>query len=607
MVGSGDVRTATEEGSQLTGMDVRDRRGLSVLPSAPVPAVSGWTVSASYPTPSDRSAETRQKNLFGLVLALLLLMGVTTLIVSLWWAPRAPRAPAAIAALAVLALVVELFPSRGSTVHLSLGAGFLLAACLLAGPVAGAAAVGIVTLLWSLGLEWLPWLRAAESPSLAASLTRICFRTGASAAVYLVSAWATFSILAVRPPVSAVTVENLLAALVLTVAVYLVHHVLNLGVAASSGVGVAEALRTVVPRSTLAELLAAPASLLLVVALERLGLGMFGLMALLYMGTMVLAWRGGVDRDSLRRRLADLERLHRAGEALSGTLELSEVIRRLHLTICDVVPFVTMLLILEEAGGRAAQVYAFDAEGRRREIQGDVVIKTQGRPEGLQADPEGGGVLIKDLPVSGAATARLRLDFKKGFVPTGQRLALLDTVCRQAAAAVGNAQLYRLANTDPLTGLAIRRYFERALRLIAARGEQFAVIMLDLDWFKRINDELGHRAGDEVLLDLAGVLEGSLRVMDIAVRYGGEEFVVLLPGASSPEAAAAAERIRRTLEQRTILVGGRVVRYTASFGVAGTGDEARPGDPMEIVWRADAALLAAKRSGRNQVVTAASL
>lgn len=603
MVGAGRVAPTSPGGARPAAGEAGGRGGEPPELFGTLPAVLGWTVSQSYPAGGGPVGK-RRTGVLDLIIGGLLLTAVGALVVSLWQVP--PR-PEAIVVLAVMALAVGLFPSRGSTVHLSLGAGFLLAGCLLAGPVAGAAAVGVVTLLWSVGLEWLPWLRIGNEQSLTVRLAEIFIRSGASAGIYMVSTWATFSLLAVKPPVSAVTVENLLAALVLTVAVYLMHHVINLATAALAGVGVAAALRTAVPRSTLAELLAAPASLLLVVALEQLGWGTFGLMALLYLGTMILAWRGGVARERLRRRLADLERLHRAGETLSGTLDLDDVIRRLHLTIRDVVPFTEMFLILEDVGGGAPKLYGFNVDGKRGDASGETATETLGRPEGLQADREGGGLLIKDLPVGGGATARLRLDFERGSLPAAQRLALLDTVCSQAAAALGNAQLYRLANTDPLTGLAIRRYFERTLRAAASRGERFAVIMLDLDWFKRVNDELGHRAGDEVLLDLAHVLRGSLRPMDTAVRYGGEEFVVLLRRASSPEAAAVAERIRRTLEQRRLSFEGHEIRYTASFGVAGSGAEPGLGDPMEVVWQADAALLAAKRAGRNQVVTAASL
>ena len=145
------------------------------------------------------------------------------------------------------------------------------------------------------------------------------------------------------------------------------------------------------------------------------------------------------------------------------------------------------------------------------------------------------------------------------------------------------------------------------MRVEAARHEPFAVIMLDLDLFKRVNDERGHRVGDLVLQDLASILRGSLRVMDVAARYGGEEFVILLPESSSPEAAAVAERIRRVLDQRKLAVDSHLVRYTASFGVAAVSDLEEIGDPMEVVWKADQALLEAKRAGRNQVVTSAAL
>ncbi|MCG6961735.1 MAG: hypothetical protein LJE95_00535, partial [Acidobacteria bacterium] len=132
-----------------------------------LPAVQGWTVSTSFPTGGPRATQKRRSSTVYLIFGALLLAAVTAVMVSLW---QMPPAPAAIAVLALMALAVELFPSQGSTVQLSLGAGFLLAACLLAGPVAGAAAVGVVTLLWSAGLEWLPWLRTEEAGSLTKSL-----------------------------------------------------------------------------------------------------------------------------------------------------------------------------------------------------------------------------------------------------------------------------------------------------------------------------------------------------------------------------------------------------------------------------------------------------
>lgn len=110
-----------------------------------------------------------------------------------------------------------------------------------------------------------------------------------------------------------------------------------------------------------------------------------------------------------------------------------------------------------------------------------------------------------------------------------------------------------------------------------------------------------------MLRDLAVVLVGSLRVLDVPARYGGEEFVLLLPGATSPEGVAVAERIRRTLERRRVAVDDLSLVYTASFGVAASTDVDPAADPMEVVWKADAALLEAKRAGRNQVVAYAAL
>ena len=223
-------------------------------------------------------------------------------------------------------------------------------------------------------------------------------------------------------------------------------------------------------------------------------------------------------------------------------------------------------------------------------------------------NPDGmGAVYVGDFGAGEGAILRLRLDFLSLTIPSERKLTLLETLCQQGGTALSNGYLFRLANTDPLTNVASRRYFERALSAAASRETIFAVIMLDLDRFKSVNDAYGHPAGDAVLRDLADVLRGSLRAMDMAGRYGGEEFVILLPGAASPEAAAVAERIRRALEQRPVRVGDYEINYTSSFGVADSTGLGTEENSMKVVWWADEALLMAKRAGRNQVITYSSL
>lgn len=163
-----------------------------------------------------------------------------------------------------------------------------------------------------------------------------------------------------------------------------------------------------------------------------------------------------------------------------------------------------------------------------------------------------------------------------------------------------NRRLAVLAAYDPLTGLLNRREFMRALgaELMRAHrtGEPLAVIVADLDHFKRVNDDHGHLVGDEVLVCVAGDLTRSLRPFDRVARLGGEEFAVVLPRTSRREAAAVAERIRSLVALTTC---GSLPAVTVSCGVAAYPEDA---DSLrDLVKRADDAMYAAKRAGRNTV------
>jgi diguanylate cyclase (GGDEF)-like protein len=176
-----------------------------------------------------------------------------------------------------------------------------------------------------------------------------------------------------------------------------------------------------------------------------------------------------------------------------------------------------------------------------------------------------------------------------------------------AAIALANARkhhtIQKQALVDPLTGLANRRLAEGALETELARAGRFdeplALLMTDLDDFKRINDRWGHPFGDVVLREFAAALAGSIREIDLAGRWGGEEFAVLLPGTDLEGGATLAERIRETLHGRSIAApGGERVEITASFGVAAYPD-AKTKDAL--IAAADAALYDAKRRGKDQV------
>jgi diguanylate cyclase len=159
----------------------------------------------------------------------------------------------------------------------------------------------------------------------------------------------------------------------------------------------------------------------------------------------------------------------------------------------------------------------------------------------------------------------------------------------------------RESHLDALTGLPNRRYFDELLAIMGPRrreADSLAILMVDVDHFKRLNDRHGHGVGDEVLRLVAGAIARSLRAEDTPVRYGGEEFAVILRRASAPQAAEVAERIRHAvaeLEPATMTVDDPV---TVSVGVAVAGAE----EVMTtVIERADQALYRAKRRGRDRV------
>jgi len=172
-----------------------------------------------------------------------------------------------------------------------------------------------------------------------------------------------------------------------------------------------------------------------------------------------------------------------------------------------------------------------------------------------------------------------------------------------ARVAAQEERMRELATTDQLTGLSNRHFYtEMAARYIARserEAEPLGMLIMDVDFFKLINDRHGHAGGDEVLRSIGELLRERSRRGDVAARFGGEEFIVLLPKCGAGDALAKAEGLRKAAEQRD--VGG--IRFTISLGVA-CFDPARPEPMASLFARADAALYEAKRKGRNQVVMA---
>ena len=169
-------------------------------------------------------------------------------------------------------------------------------------------------------------------------------------------------------------------------------------------------------------------------------------------------------------------------------------------------------------------------------------------------------------------------------------------------------RLKELCKTDYLTGVHNRRSFMDRAETEFVRAQRFsspiAVVMLDVDHFKRVNDSYGHATGDEVLKVVARIMAAEVRRHDVIARYGGEEFALLLAETNEEQARVMAERCRVEIERANIIVGGKAIKVTASLGIA-----AYPRDGIsnveQLVNLADEALYRAKAAGRNQVAIAA--
>jgi diguanylate cyclase (GGDEF)-like protein len=288
----------------------------------------------------------------------------------------------------------------------------------------------------------------------------------------------------------------------------------------------------------------------------------------------------------LQTRLDELERqrgrlrdvIARFGEALGATHDADQLMR----------------LIVEAA------VEATSAKG-------GVIVSSSGKL--IQAGTPGEGQDKIEVPLSaGEVTFGSLLLFGDDFEDEDRMTAV--SLASHAVVALDNARLHRIverqALVDGLTGLANRRQCEETLASELARLERFggplALVVADLDWFKDVNDRYGHPSGDAVLREFAQLLNETVRDVDLAGRWGGEEFLLILPGTDLAGGAQVAERVRLALAGRIVLsADGSPIPVTASFGVAATPPASTA---AELFSAADAALYEAKRNGKNRVEVA---
>jgi diguanylate cyclase (GGDEF)-like protein len=270
---------------------------------------------------------------------------------------------------------------------------------------------------------------------------------------------------------------------------------------------------------------------------------------------------------------------------------------------------------LSEAVSRFGEALAatHDADQLRQAVV-ETAVEATGASGGMLIGSDG---QVAEVGAPGSGADRLELPLRAGQRTFGTLFlfgrnfdadarATAASLVAQAVIALDNAELHRVverqALVDGLTGLANRRHAEDVLSSEIARAGRFgaplSIVIGDLDDFKSVNDGHGHPVGDAVLREFAHVLEGTAREVDHAARWGGEEFLLVLPGTDADGAVQLAERIRLALADRTLVTPeGVPVRITASFGVAEHSSES---DASRLVAAADAALYQAKRAGKNR-------
>lgn len=227
---------------------------------------------------------------------------------------------------------------------------------------------------------------------------------------------------------------------------------------------------------------------------------------------------------------------------------------------------------------------------------------------GIEGIASLGPSLIVPLKAKGVVNGLLAVGGKideEGFDVYEREYAL--NLAGLAAVAINNAFLFELTTTDAMTRLKMKHFFYTMLleRMAEASSapKPLSVVMIDIDFFKKVNDTYGHSCGDAVLKQVARVIQANVRGNDLAARYGGEEFCLLLPDADMERARQASERLRESIAATTTTYDGKSLGVTVSLGVAQY-DPARDPSGKSLIDRADQALYRSKQEGRNRVSVA---
>lgn len=213
--------------------------------------------------------------------------------------------------------------------------------------------------------------------------------------------------------------------------------------------------------------------------------------------------------------------------------------------------------------------------------------------------------------INGILILAERMDFGGGTAYSDYEIKQILSIASLAGITINNATLFERSSTDMMTHMKMKYYFFNVLgeklELALSQNVPVAVIMFDIDHFKIFNDTYGHACGDYVLISVSKIIKANVRQQDMASRYGGEEFTVMLPNTLKEDAMVVAERIREIIEETDFVYEGQHMHVTISGGVSVYDKELNPvRETKELVEQADKALYVSKNNGRNRITFADS-
>jgi len=333
---------------------------------------------------------------------------------------------------------------------------------------------------------------------------------------------------------------------------------------------------------------------------------------------------------SISNELERLTEINELAKQINSTLELSQIIQHTIKGLPGLLHAEKCTIFLYDAKTEELELAAHNHYDMDRKM--DIKISVHGSKLISQVFQMGHSVLIRDIEKEFGVKNRSKYRSKSSMITMLQSgdnilgiinindksngeefnewdFSMAQNINEHLATAISNAKLFsqtrRLSITDGLTDLYTHRYFQETLAREISRSSRYkkplALMMVDIDHFKSVNDTYGHQAGDYILQGLSSMMKELFRQSDYACRYGGEEFTIILTDTDRDRGISSAERLRKTMEEKVFKFAEHEIKVTISIGLSGYEDGMHK---QVMIEKADKALYKAKRDGRNQVIIA---